>query len=319
MDKVAFVVDSNLAPKQRVLYIAGFGRSGSTIIESILNEMPDFSAAGELRYIWERGFIDNRLCGCGKPFHDCEFWGAVIERAYGGFENVDAARLVSASHRFDRTRRMPELIIRQHRPSRPAEFRYYLDHLARLYDAIQQIAGCRVIVDSSKFPSYAAVLALLPTIRLDILHLVRDPRAAAYSWQRRKPQPDSNKSTYMPQHSPLNSSLLWLGWNSISELCWGGKANYLRVRYEDFVRHPRAVIRTIVSLAGAYDSEPLFQDEHTAIVVKNHTVSGNPVRFATGLVDVQLDSEWESRMSFHSRALVEGLTWPLLLHYRYPL
>ena len=43
-----------------VLYVAGAGRSGSTLLDNLLGQIPGFFSAGELRYVWERGLIDGR-------------------------------------------------------------------------------------------------------------------------------------------------------------------------------------------------------------------------------------------------------------------
>ena len=47
---------------------AGSGRSGSTLITTVLGQLDGCFAAGELRYLWQRGMVDNRPCGCGAPF-----------------------------------------------------------------------------------------------------------------------------------------------------------------------------------------------------------------------------------------------------------
>ena len=46
-----------------VLYIAGTGRSGSTVLANILGEVDGVFAAGEVRYLWQRGLKEGRLCG----------------------------------------------------------------------------------------------------------------------------------------------------------------------------------------------------------------------------------------------------------------
>ena len=40
-----------------VLYIAGSGRSGSTVLGRILGRVEGFGAVGELRYVWERRIL----------------------------------------------------------------------------------------------------------------------------------------------------------------------------------------------------------------------------------------------------------------------
>ena len=64
--------DGNAVP---VLFIACAGRSGSTLLDRVIGMQDDFFSAGELRFIWERSFGENQLCGCGAPFDECAFWG----------------------------------------------------------------------------------------------------------------------------------------------------------------------------------------------------------------------------------------------------
>src|SRR5439155_14642762 len=56
--------------------------------------------------------------------------------------------------------------------------------LGNLNAAIADVSGCSVIVDSSKLPTYAFVLKKVPGLEVHIVHLVRDSRATAFSWQR---------------------------------------------------------------------------------------------------------------------------------------
>ncbi len=48
-----------------LLYIGGVGRSGSTLVERVLNEAPEVHAMGETHHLWERGITADQLCGCG--------------------------------------------------------------------------------------------------------------------------------------------------------------------------------------------------------------------------------------------------------------
>ena len=72
-----------------VLFVGGLGRSGSTVLDMLLAQEPGMVPVGEVRHLWERGLRDNDLCGCGAPFHDCPFWRAVGERAFGGWHRLD--------------------------------------------------------------------------------------------------------------------------------------------------------------------------------------------------------------------------------------
>ena len=61
-----------------VVYIAGDGRSGSTLLSRLLNQLPGWLALGEVRYFWERGLQQNRACECGHPFGECPLWREVV-------------------------------------------------------------------------------------------------------------------------------------------------------------------------------------------------------------------------------------------------
>ena len=306
--------------KIKVLYITGWGRSGSTLLDNILGQIEGFFCAGELRFIWERNFIENRLCGCGVPFLDCEVWRRVLDTAFGSIENINVCEMLYMCQKA-RTRHLPLLLIPQGRQLAGTYLRKYLNNVEKLYRAIHSCTNSRVIVDSSKFPSYGCLLGMIPGIDLYVIQLIRDPRAVAYSWsRRRKVEPDSTNDLYMEQHNPVDSSLLWDSWNTAAEFFWRrSPGRYMALRYEDFIDRPRESVEQILHLLGESSCCLPFVTEREVKLGVNHTVSGNPSRFQTGTVKLRLDEEWMSRMSLANRSLVTLLTWPLLIRYKYPL
>ncbi|MBA3432215.1 MAG: hypothetical protein H0U16_12145, partial [Actinobacteria bacterium] len=52
-------------PPLKVLFIMGWTRSGSTILDNLLGEVEGFFSTGELHYLWRRGLLEGRLCSCG--------------------------------------------------------------------------------------------------------------------------------------------------------------------------------------------------------------------------------------------------------------
>jgi hypothetical protein len=303
----------------KVLYIAGLGRSGSTLLGNVLGEIEGFFHGGELNFIWEHNLIENRLCGCGVPFDECEVWGSVFERAFGGIGGVDAREMARLQTSGTRTRHVPLMLFAQGRQLLTSRLGKYMVHLKELYRAVQESTGSRVIVDSSKMPSYGYVLGMTPGIDLYIVHLIRDPRAAAYSWLRRKPQPDTDKLIYMHRVNALKSSLLWDAWNTSSEALWRGYSRrYMRIFYEDFVEDPRRIVKGILGMLGE-DSLRLPLRNGGVELGVSHTVSGNPNRFQSGLVRMRPDEEWTSHMSLRNKTLVTLLTLPLMARYGYPL
>ena len=97
----------NTAANLNLIYIGGYGRSGSTLLDRMLGQLDDVCAVGELRHIWERGLVEDQLCGCGTPFWQCPFWSLVLEEAFGSIENVEPRALLDLQRKVDRMRNIP--------------------------------------------------------------------------------------------------------------------------------------------------------------------------------------------------------------------
>jgi hypothetical protein len=305
------------APAVKVLYVAGSGRSGSTVLDRTLGQLDGFFSAGELCNLWSRGLLARRRCGCGMPVPDCPTWGAILDEAFGGPNRVDAERLAAVTRRRLHVRSVPGLLLG--RDGRVPHDEYQAA-LVRLYRAVQRQTGCRVIVDSSKSPVYARLVAAVPGVDVAVVHLIRDPRATAWSFLRNKRLPDFGDDRLMQRQHPLVSARRWSLWQTVTELLWRRRPRrYLRLRYEDFMHDPPSAVRRIAGLAGEAPVVLPFTGPATVRLTATHSVSGNPNRFGTGEVELRADDEWRLAMSAADRAMVTALTWPLLLRYRYPL
>lgn len=304
----------------KVLYVAGLGRSGSTILANTLGQVEGFFSGGELNFIWKHALIEDRLCGCGKPASECEFWGRVFGEEFGGQDEGLAREMMRLQHLGARTRHIPQMLTERGRRKIRERLGKFLDNTGRLYRTIQSVSGSRVVVDTSKEPAYGYALGMVPGIDLHVLHLVRDPRAAAYSWAKKKPQPDSEEREFMHRKTPAQSAVLWDAWNAAIEALWRKTPEkYLRLRYEDFIADPRGSFERILKLVGEEDAElPLVGGNQVKLGI-SHTVSGNPNRFDTGAVELKSDEAWTRKMTSRDQKLVTGLTLPLLPRYGYPV
>jgi hypothetical protein len=294
----------------KVVYVAGWGGSGTTIIDNVLGQVEGWHSTGELHALWP-GLRDGRYrCGCGTWIGNCAFWSSVVESGFGRAGRIDPNpdTMVGWQDRAARMRRFPGVMRSVRRANPSPEVAAYADASYRLYSAIAAVSGARVVVDSSKVPSYAALLRLMPDIEPYVVHLVRDPRAVAHSWRRRG------------SRNAIDSTGHWMLWNLAVNAVRRtfDPARSIVVRYEDFASRPSAVIADIVRMVGERDGVPLpFLDEHTARLAPNHTVSGNKSRFRIGDVRVELDRAWEEESPAISRATSTLVSLPLLTSFGY--
>jgi hypothetical protein len=316
------VENREMSEQVTVLYIGGHGRSGSTILAQTLGQIPSFVNVGELWQVWYRGLRENERCGCGQPFYSCEFWRAVGDEAFGGWDNVDVDKMVAFRPYFKRPRYAPHYALAAKTGIRSRKMNTLIGEcgpaLERLYRAIQRVSGAGVIVDSSKRWSYAVVLSLLPYVDLRVVHLVRDSRAVAYSWARSKESPAVVGGRLMPRLSQGKASRAW----SLQNYSYGFLSEFARLsrlRYEDFVNDPTFYLAETLIRVGLHDeadSLPIVRGREILLSV-DHTVSGNPGRFRTGNIELRPDEEWKLKMRGTDKNVVTALTAPLLLKYGY--
>jgi hypothetical protein len=302
-----------------VVYIGGSGRSGSTLLECMLAELPDVVVLGEVAHLWERGLLGNELCACSQPFHSCPFWQEVGDIAFGGWRNVDGRRMLALQDAVDRQRRLVSTLQRTPPRRIHGALAEYNSHYARVYSAARAITGARVVVDSTKESPTVMALSHCRDIDLRVIHIVRDSRGVAFSWQKSVERPEK-AGEQMPQLSPAVSTEWWLVHN-------GGMAGLrrhgvpvARIRYEDLVTEPAAVVGQAwneLSLPG--ECTLPIDDSNVIDLSGTHSVAGNPMRFRTGPTALRPDIAWIDGLSRRDRAVVTMLSWPLLKAYGYPL
>lgn len=308
-------------PAAPVVFIACAGRSGSTLIDRILGAHDGFCSTGEIRFIWERSFLNDELCGCGVPFRQCLFWGEVSARAFGtapGVLDVSAAARLRGC--LDATRQAPWLLSPRAPAAHTAMAELYTGLLSRLFTHALEVSGARAIVDSSGDGAHGLLLARTRGVELHVVHLIRDPRAVAFSWTRARERPEIHwGSERMPTEDASTSARRWVLHNLLAESLSRSAASYQRLRYEDFVLAPERSIRQILA-PHSWATAPLASLEQRKVILKpSHTVSGNPLRFKQGLLKISLDDEWRRAMEPRDRRTVNAITWPLLARYGYSL
>ena len=175
-------------------------------------------SAGEVREIWQSGLVENRPCGCERPFRDCSFWQAVGEAGFGGWDRIPLHEILRLRYSLDRPWSLPALPLGRLVNPIGAQIQAYTGTLQRLYAAIAEVSGASVIVDSSNLPSHAFLLRPMPGIDLRVIHLVRDSRAVAFSWRKHvEKRRSAGPSAALPRYDLGSSSLRWMLYNGLTQ------------------------------------------------------------------------------------------------------
>ncbi len=129
----------------RILFVLGLGRSGSTLLGSLLGSHPDVVNTGELLRLEEAVAAPDSKCACGLPLADCADWWRLFEG-------------------------IPQKALRDYRKWKP-----------ELLDKVRENAGARVLVDVSKTRSYRLAKRWRGP-EVGFILLTRDPRGIFRSY-----------------------------------------------------------------------------------------------------------------------------------------
>jgi hypothetical protein len=286
--------------KITVLYLAGSGRSGTTMLARLLGEMDGFVNVGEAaRYLFDANMQARQApCGCGRPVPECPFWKDKVDAIAPG--------LLQTGAHVVRMRKFPSLLMASGKSEVPQQYRSILAAISETYRKIAQETGCRVIVDSSKNPANALLVSLAPGIDLHVLHVVRNPHNVVASWTKKK--------GYLATHPARKVIAWWWSYNLLAEALKLRSRSYRLLRYEDFVVEPgKHLQQAAEDVVGSAPPIPFLIGKE-ATVHTQHVLAGNPDKLDAGKIRI---GDGNNQAAGARRWLVNVTTFPLQLRYQY--
>ena len=265
---------------QTLIYIAGYGRSGSTLLGRILTLNPEVVDLGEVMTVTRYLDRPHYRCSCGSKPLECPVWGPAL-------------RQVDPKH---------------------ARFAGREEHLA-LLEEIARTAPAKYLVDSSKtagshanLPFHLSRQLSFPT---ELVHLVRDPRAVLWSVFRRTGKKTAPKNPVSRFFLAMKIALSWTYANFAAEMFRiSAPDRYTRVVYDRILQEglpgwlhtvvPQARLEGVSLSAGPANS---------------HAIGGNFMR-KNRQVEIAADEEWREKLSVPLSLVVTVICLPLMLRYR---
>jgi len=306
-----------------VIYILGQGHSGSTLLTVLLGGADDAFGAGELFQWPSRPWQGNRThCSCGAIDSECPVWKPIFEQ-WVSDAGLDFLRYSAMERRLIRLsiHRIVLDYLGLVDWTGNANFATYAPQTLALYQSIADTTGKSVIIDSSKNLVRAVILSRIKEIDLKVIHLVRDPRAVAWSYI--KKAGSSRKAVGSKSVARLSVSARiaiaskWLLSNACAEVLLGdARFQAIRVRYEDLVVNPRDTLSSIQKFTGV-DLRPSIDRAAAGHSLKmGHIVAGNRMR-RSKVVAIRPDWEWQENLPMFDRVLSRVLSSGLRTRYGY--
>ena len=293
----------------RVIFVVGYGRSGSTLLDMMLGAHPDIFGAGEMATICRHVWPNDEYCACHQRVRSCPLWSeAIAEWQRSG---VDIA-----AHRDLQQRIEP--ILSRRRAFAGDALRSYCEQTLALYRIVAGKTGRRVLLDSSKSPGRAMALAS-SGVDLRLIHLVRDPRAVAHSMSKpMRIDTEAGVQKTLRAHPVARTALRWSFVNAGAERALRRipAGHGLRLRYEELVADPHGALDRIGAATGL-ELGPLGRAIAAGeSIAADHQVAGSRIRM-NGPMRVKPDMGWQEKMSDAAQATVSLICRPQMRRYGY--
>jgi hypothetical protein len=245
--------------KPRVLYVLGYGRSGSTMLGMALGQHPGMVNLGEISvlrtFVPGPTYVPPRACGCLQQLDQCPYWSGVARRL-GSMERL-AQTDITLSPTLGWRRYVPWLL----EPS--DELPRWGETAADLYRATLEEANATVAVDTSKGTARAWWLWRSGAIDLSFVWLTRRPE-------------DVLRSQLKHGHSTLRTALAWqLAQRQAAQLARhveGIGVRVPRITYERLTEEPRTVLSEILEHAGLPWHEDVLTPRPDHVIGGDHVV-----------------------------------------------
>jgi hypothetical protein len=313
----AYLIDVSESMKQ-IIYIAGYGRSGSTLLDIILGDHPRAISLGETVRIIEDYLNPDSTCSCGVRLNECSFWSKIINRIYPAQTEEELIKIKENQRTIESKFGLFRIV----GPFYSSAKERYTFLINDFFNTVFDESHKDVVIDSSKSAYGAAwrayALSKYCKYPIKIIHLTRDGKSVVAS----KLRGDNRKLRMGINHVQSMAALRGIiGWN-IANLIMGitkilvKKDSYLFIQYERFIHEPQKVLREIESFTG------LSYEEAEKKIINNepfeigHLIGGNRITNQKNIVLRRTDNS-QSSIKWYYSLLYFCFSLPCIIYFNY--
>jgi hypothetical protein len=277
-----------------VAYIAGSGRSGSTVLDMMLGANSTGLSTGQLDEL--RSWVESGgYCTCGRVLSECPFWSGIV--------TSPDSLVPPAVNRPGKVRKVSATLRALAGGANPVEAPE-VETAWTLLDRLAVHSGKRAIIDSSKAALRLARLARHPSgDRLRVIHLVRDPRgyvtSVSFSTLAQSAQGTFGYTSAQPKSAAV---LDWITQNLLTLIVGvvAFRGRYAVVTYEQMTARPERTLARLAGLLGMkYEPSMLPPLDRTEF----HLIGGNSSRLTFS--ELRYDDKWQSQLRAREKLLIQ--------------
>lgn len=301
----------------QLLYVAGSGRSGSTLLDMLLSRHSSIASLGEVHRLYMNLRIDTdaHRCTCGERVSNCEFWKAVEDSLFDLYPERCVNGLRDLMTTDPKYLNIPDdntgLNIQEPVPTNIYKvglsslllvlgskrlfdlFAIFFSSVSLknriaqdshlLYDAVRHAIGKPIVVDSTKTPLRLKSLYMSRPENFKVLHLVRDGRAVAFARVGRQGIDMSQAARiWKSEQRKLKAILLTVP-----------KSKVIRVHYESLCMNTEEELRRVCEFLNINFEPGMMRFDKAA----THGLGGNPMRWRRDETEIVLNDRWRDEIS----------------------
>lgn len=280
---------------KNILYLLGSGRSGTTLIATVLNSTKQIKTLGELHQFYSYTYND-KLCSCGETISSCEYWGETLKKM--NIENEKLKEIETKQNYEEKHKFIPFILLGKkpsnlYQLSQRTQFEFVENH------------NKKWLLDSSKYISRFLLLKKTTPFNLKGIYVVRDVRGVIHSFEKKVQTPKK----------PFSTILYYILTNAFGQLiCWVNK-DVIKLKYEDFIENTPLEIQRIYKclLNENYNIE--YPTDSFKI---EHLIGGNRLK-KNKAIKINKDFEWKNKISRSNQIFYYILCLPFMLINRYKI